>query len=84
MNTVTKGGRYSIDVEATAEVHLDDFDDADIIAYCVENKLAIPTEVLDAKSEVERLYYATRGDGPLTATVADQVRALLRTLVGRV
>lgn len=76
---------YSITVEA--EAHLDDFEVEDIIAYCVEHKLAIPgtgpSDAEEATSEIERLYYATRGDGPLTPQLVDDIRALLRTLAGR-
>ena len=35
------------------------------------------------RSEIERLYYATRGDGPLTPELVDDIRVLLRTLAGR-
>lgn len=81
MSHVKRSCRPSITVEA--EAYLEDFDEADIIAYCVENGIALPADGLDATREIERLYYATRGDGPLTPELVDDIRVLLRTLAGR-
>lgn len=81
--------RYRVPVAfAEAEVSLDDFSVEEIIGY-LKHIGALPahTHTGDPNEEpmhdIERLYYATRGEGPITGAIADQVRALLRDMANR-
>lgn len=78
----------TVDVDAT--VSLDEFRLEDIIGYLRHQKREDVIEACTGKAEkasigldIEGLYYATRGDGPIPAPVADRVRAHFRDLAGR-
>lgn len=64
------------------EVGLDSFSTKQIVEYLRHTGRPEVYEN-DLAGDIERLYYATRGDGPITGAVADDVRALLRALAGR-
>lgn len=73
---------------AEAEVSLDNFSTEEIIDYLKHiGELPAHTHTGDPNEEpmhdIERLYYATRGEGPITGPIADQVRALLRDMANR-
>ena len=74
---------------AEAEVYLDVFSVEEIIDY-LKHIGELPAHIHpgDPNDElmhnIERLYYATRGEGPITDPIADQVRALLRDMANRV
>lgn len=75
--------RYRVPArQAKAEVSLDDFSVEEIVEYLRHAGGPAGYEH-DLAGDIERLYYATRGEGPIAPAVADDVRALLRTLAGR-
>ena len=89
MTATNRAERYYVPVAlAEAEVSLDAFSVEEIIDYLKHiGELPAHIHTGDPNEEpahdIERLYYATRGDGPIAPAVADDVRALLRTLAGR-
>lgn len=88
MTATNRAERYRVPVAfAEAEVSLDDFSVEEIIGYLKHiGELPAHIHTGDPNEEpmhdIERLYYATRDDGPITGAVADDVRALLRMLAG--